>query len=426
MGFPRAFLLAICIISASSVFITDVTSDGIVDDDPITMDLDLILSRPRRTLNQVGGFGGGGGGGFNIPGFLGPLLNPNLIASYFALQAWKQAITSDPKGITDTWVGFDVCKYEGVFCAPPPDNSCKLVVAGIDLNHANLAGTLPEKLGLLKYLAIFHINSNRFYGTLPESISKWSLLYELDVSNNLFEGPFPEVVLCLPSLAFLDIRFNRFSGYLPPALFEVKTLNAIFVNDNLFTGPIPENLGSSPVSVVVFARNSLAGGIPDSVSQMADTLVETIFLGNGLTGCVPGGFGELHELNVLDISFNNLSGVIPPSISRLRKVEQLNVADNLLSGPIPADICTLPKLQNFTASANFFTSVDAECAELPAKGGVFDVRQDCLGSGFPGQRSTQECSAFFATDQICPAPKPPPPPSPPPHAVPVRRPRPRN
>ena len=64
--------------------------------------------QPRRALQQQRQF----------PPLLA-LLNPSLRAAYVALQAWKASITSDPHGITSTWVGFNVCKYKGVFCAPP-------------------------------------------------------------------------------------------------------------------------------------------------------------------------------------------------------------------------------------------------------------------------------------------------------------------
>ncbi|KAH7373441.1 hypothetical protein KP509_17G055900 [Ceratopteris richardii] len=351
---------------------------------------------PRRALQQ-----------YSFPGIpLLALLNPSLRAAFVALQAWKAAITSDPNGITASWFGFDVCKYKGVFCAPPPDKSCDLVVAGIDLNHAYIGGTLPEKLGLLNYLALFHINTNRFTGTLPNSISSWQLLYELDVSNNLFSGTFPIVALSLPNLAYLDVRFNNFNGGLPDELFT-KTLDAIFVNDNQFMGNIPQTLGDSPASVVVFARNKFSGGIPDSISKMGLTLNEIIFLGNNLEGCIPPKVGELTQLTVFDVSFNMLSGELPSSIAAMLSLEELNVAYNLLSGAIPSDICALPHLENFTASFNFFSSEADNCPALPSRGVSFDDRQNCL-PGRPQQRTSAECSAFFQSEQVCPVARPPP------------------
>lgn len=126
--------------------------------------------------------------------------NPRLRNAYIALQAWKEAILSDPQNLTGNWVGSDVCHYTGVYCAQALDNHSIKTVAGIDLNHGDIAGYLPEELGLLTDLALFHINSNRFCGTVPHKFKNLKLLYELDLSNNRFAGKFPLVVLKLPVL----------------------------------------------------------------------------------------------------------------------------------------------------------------------------------------------------------------------------------
>jgi hypothetical protein len=132
--------------------------------------------------------------------------NSRLEKAYVALQALKRAITDDPKKLTHNWCGPDVCNYFGVFCAPAPDDPCQRTVAGVDLNHGDLAGTLPEELGLLSDLAVFHLNSNRFCGSLPESLRSLHLLHEIDVSNNQLSGGFPSQLLCLPNLQYVDIR----------------------------------------------------------------------------------------------------------------------------------------------------------------------------------------------------------------------------
>nr|CAD1824203.1 unnamed protein product [Ananas comosus var. bracteatus] len=180
--------------------------------------------------------------------------NSHLRDAYVALQAWKHAILSDPYNLTANWAGPDVCSYTSVYCAPSPVDPYLTVVAGIDLNHGDIAGYLPEELGLLTDLALFHVNSNRFCGTVPHEFDKLHLLHELDLSNNRFAGKFPEVLLRLPALKYLDIRYNEFEGAVPKELFD-RPLDALFVNSNRFQFEIPDNIGNSPVSVIVFANN---------------------------------------------------------------------------------------------------------------------------------------------------------------------------
>ncbi|KAL6008070.1 hypothetical protein ACLOJK_033576 [Asimina triloba] len=329
------------------------------------------------------------------PGRYLELLKVILISS--ALQAWKSLIFSDPNGLTSNWNGPNVCSYNGVFCAPSIYDPLLTVVAGIDLNHGNIAGSLPEELGLLIDLALLHLNTNRFCGTLPQSFRHLHLLFELDLSNNLFSGSFPTVLLSLPSLKYLDIRYNDFVGDIPSALFDLD-LDAIFINNNRFQSPLPPNLGNSPVSVLVAANNDLGGCLPPSVGNMSGTLNEIILLNDGLTGCLHPEIGQLTMATVFDVGFNRLVGSLPETMGSMVSLEQLNVGHNQLSGSIPASVCSLPKLENFTYSYNYFSAEPPVCLALPSK----DDRENCI-PGRPLQRSQAECAAFLSSPISCKA-----------------------
>ncbi|KAI4342721.1 hypothetical protein MLD38_027311 [Melastoma candidum] len=327
--------------------------------------------------------------------FVPPIPNPRLARAYIALQAWKHVIVSDPRNFTGNWCGPEVCNYTGVFCAPAPNDTRVLTVAGIDLNHGNITGELPEDLGLLTDLALFHINSNSFCGTIPQSFRDLHLLFELDVSNNLLSGKFPSVVLDLPSLKYLDIRFNQYEGDVPPKLFDLK-LDALFINNNNFTSALPPNFGNSPVSVIVIANNAVNACLPTSITKMASTLNQLIIMNAGLTGCLPPDIGALNQLTVFDVSSNNLVGQLPKSIGNMKSLQQLNVAHNKLSGEIPESICSLPNLQNFTYSDNYFCGEPESCLKLPSE----DDTKNCIPDR-PLQRSQEECATFYSHPIDC-------------------------
>ncbi|PKU59057.1 Leucine-rich repeat extensin-like protein 6 [Dendrobium catenatum] len=349
-----------------------------------------------------------------------PSPNPRLEKAYIALQAWKHAITSDPKNLTADWCGPHVCNYTGVFCAPAPDDPSLTTVAGIDLNHGRISGTLPNELSLLSDLALFHLNSNRFSGTLPSSLCDLRRLFELDVSNNRLSGSFPDFVLDLPELRFLDLRFNRFRGAVPAEAFNggsAAKLDAFFVNDNQFNFSLPANFGNSTASVIVLANNRIGGCLPASIGGMGKTLNQLVILNTGLTGCIPPEIGNLKRLTVFDVSFNELVGPLPATMGEMKKLEQLDVAHNLLSGEIPEGICELPRLKNFTYSYNFFCDEPKICLKVRRQ----DDRRNCI-PWRPEQRSPEECAAFLSTPVHCdaygcstrPPPSPPPPTPPPP------------
>ncbi|XP_058722342.1 leucine-rich repeat extensin-like protein 6 [Vicia villosa] len=333
-------------------------------------------------------------------------------SAFSALQAWKSAITDDPLKILESWVGSNVCSYKGIFCANPEngnaaEESDSLVVAGIDLNHANLQGTLVKELSLLTDVSILHLNSNRFSGTVPETFKDLVFLQEFDISNNHFSGSFPSVTLYMPSLIYLDIRFNFFSGLLPQELFD-KNLDAIFVNNNQFEGEIPSNLGNSPASVINLANNKLSGNIPASFGFMGSKIKEILFLNNQLTGCIPEGVGLFTEMEVLDASFNSLTGHLPDTLSCLQNIEVLNLAHNQLSGELSDIVCSLRSLANLTVAYNFFSGFSQQCSKLPFRNVGFDFSLNCI-PGRDMQRPHPECSIIPGGSLSCfriPTPKP--------------------
>lgn len=343
------------------------------------------------------GAGGGGGAGWIGGGTNGSSPLTKMDNAYIALQAWKSAITDDPNGILRNWVGSDVCSYEGVFCGRDEEGGS--VVSGIDLNRADLEGSLVGELGLLTDISLLHLNSNRFSGTIPETFRDLSSLQELDLSNNQFSGSFPMIILYIPNLVYLDIRFNCFSGAIPQDLFN-KKLDAIFLNDNQFDGQLPENLGNSPASVINLANNKFTGSIPFSFGFMRSRLKEILFLNNQLTGCIPEGVGIFTEMQVFDVSHNDLGGHLPDTISCLTDIEVLNLAHNRLSGELPAPLCTLKSLVNLTVAYNFFSGFSQQCFQSSFKNIGFDFSLNCI-PGRNMQRPRPECSIIPGGSLSC-------------------------
>ncbi|CAL0322479.1 unnamed protein product [Lupinus luteus] len=357
--------------------------------------------------------GGGGGDGKKSPNIVAAPASPlkaealvfkdqRLQIVYPVIQKFKSIITSDPLGVTKSWVGSDICSYKGFYCDTPPDNSSAIALASIDFNGFQLgASTLDGFIDNLPDIALFHANSNNFAGTISSQIAKLPYLYEFDVSNNQLSGPFPMSVLGMETLSFLDIRFNFFSGGVPPQIFT-QNLEVLFINNNIFTQTLPDNLGTTHILLLTLANNKFNGPIPRTLPKALSTLTEVLLLNNQLTGCLPYEIGFLEEAKVFDAGNNELTGPLPFSLSCLEKVEFLNLAGNLLSGMVPEMVCAgLVNLVNFSLSDNYFTHVGPSCRILIQRG-VLDVRNNCIPD-LPFQRSVMECATFFARPRICPS-----------------------
>ncbi|XP_022922700.1 uncharacterized protein At4g06744-like [Cucurbita moschata] len=329
-------------------------------------------------------------------------LDQRLAVVYPIIQSFKALITSDPFGVTQTWVGSDICKYEGFFCDNPPDNKSALAVAAIDFNGFQLsAPTLDGFIDALPDLAIFHANSNNFSGTITPKIASLPYLYELDLSNNQLSGPFPTAVLGVTDLFFFDIRFNFFTGSVPQQVF-VKNFDFLFINNNNFGMRLPTNFGSTTAAYITLANNKFTGPIPRSIGKAAASLTEILFLNNQLTGCIPYEVGFLKTATVFDAGENSLTGPLPSSLGCLEKVEQLNFAGNFLYGQVPEVVCELGNLLNLSLSDNYFTKIGPSCRKL-VRSGVLDLRKNCIRE-LPDQKSPMECFLSCLFRHPCPFP----------------------
>uniref|UniRef100_J3LZD5 Leucine-rich repeat-containing N-terminal plant-type domain-containing protein n=1 Tax=Oryza brachyantha TaxID=4533 RepID=J3LZD5_ORYBR len=350
------------------------------------------------------GIGGGGGGGSSPSSSSEPrpcdFENERLYRAYKVIQKFRRTVTCDPQNIIQSWSGTDLCgSYKGFFCERPPNVSDR-TIASVDFNGYNLqSSSIKDFVDALPDLALFHANSNNFGGAVPD-LSGLQYFYELDLSNNkLAPNPFPTDVLKLRNATFVDIRFNSFYGELPGGVFcSFPQVQAIFVNNNQFSGNLPDNIGDSPVNYLSLANNKFTGEIPKSITRMANTLLEVLFLNNKLSGCLPYELGLLAKATVIDAGTNQLTGPIPASFACLHKVEQLNLADNLLYGEVPDALCKLAfawtgRLKNLTLSNNYFTSLGSCCWDL-IKEGKLNVERNCIPWA-PNQRSHEECAAFF-------------------------------
>ncbi|KAJ0744157.1 putative leucine-rich repeat domain superfamily [Helianthus annuus] len=301
--------------------------------------------------------------------------------AYKTIQAFKKKITYDPKNITKTWRGKNICRdYKGFLCDVRPDVN-QTAIAGVKFNNYNFNGpnlTLTELITGLPDIVFFHANSNNFTGSIPTNLNKLKYFFELDLSNNNFSGRFPTEVLRANKLLFLDLRFNTFVGTVPSQVFGLK-VDLLFINNNNFIQRLPANLGNTTALYLTLANNKFIGG---------------------LNGCLPYEIGFLKKATVFDVGFNRLHGPIPRSFQCLRKMELLNLAHNRFSGVVPEAVCSLPNLSNFTLSYNFFTQVGPQCRKLIKKG-ILNVDRNCI-SGLPYQRRRAVCSRFFATSQSCP------------------------
>ena len=103
------------------------------------------------------------------------------------------------------------------------------------------------------------------------------------------------------------------------------------------------------VTRLALSGNGLSGAIPSGLGNLAN--LQRLYLNrNQLTGPIPHQLGNLSRLEILDLSFNQLTGPIPHQLGNLSNLQRLFLGDNNLNnnpgltGEIPHQLGSLTKL----------------------------------------------------------------------------------
>ena len=219
------------------------------------------------------------------------------------------------------------------------------------LDSNGLTGPIPTELGKLDNLKRLYLHSNGLTGPIPTELGSLANLERLNLRSNGLTGPIPPGIGSLGSLVDLDLRDNRLSDAIPSS-FLLRALDSFHIrgNESLCVPGISafatwleeiEHRDSEAISCNaddVAALTQLyeaAGGSgwENSDGWLGDFALDAWFgvsadsLGrvtaldlsyNGLTGRLPGYFGDLARLTELRITGNSdLSGRLPHSIARL-------------------------------------------------------------------------------------------------------------
>lgn len=167
----------------------------------------------------------------------------------------------------------------------------------------------------------------------------WALHY-LNLSNNNFSGWFPPGIRNLQQLKALDLRSNQLQGDLQGLISELRNVEHLDLSGNQFVGLMEmsvENVSSlaNTVQYVNLSRNGLRGGFWGSDTMTLFRNLRVLDLSdNGIVGELPD-FGQMPNLQVLQIRSNKLSGSLPEGLLQgAVPLLELDLSGNGFSGEL--------------------------------------------------------------------------------------------
>ncbi|XVF23640.1 hypothetical protein REPUB_Repub13aG0056900 [Reevesia pubescens] len=230
----------------------------------------------------------------------------------------------------------------------------------LQLEGNHLEGIIPNALGRLSNLKILVISRNNLSGTIPASFYNLSSITYIGMgSNNLSGGLAPEIGFAFPKLEILHIGGNQFTGTIPRSITNISSLKQFDIHANGFSGSVPDNMGNlGNLDLLTMDYNQLGNGEAgdlDFLSSLSNcSLLEVLAIHvNRLGGVLPSSVANLStKLELLYMGGNRISGIIPEGIGNLVNLVIFHIGENFLTGNIPSSIGKLQNLTRFDLSLN--------------------------------------------------------------------------
>ncbi|KAI4350534.1 hypothetical protein L6164_004982 [Bauhinia variegata] len=257
----------------------------------------------------------------------------------------------------------------------------------LSLVSLGIWGPLPDKIHRLSFLEVLDLSSNFLFDSVPEKISTMVKLQTLKLDDNYFNSSMPDWFNSLSNLNVLSLKSNRLKGSFPSSLCRIKTLTDISLSHNELSGGLPNLSGFTGLHVLNLRENHLDSELP----LMPKGVVTVLLSQNEFSGQIPKQFGELGQLQHLDLSSNHLSGIPPSTLFVLSNLSYLNLASNMLSGSLPDELSCSSKLGFIDISSNKLNGGLPSCLVNTSDGRVVKYGGNCLSIDSQHQHRRSYC-----------------------------------
>lgn len=103
-----------------------------------------------------------------------------------------------------------------------------------------------------------------------------------------------------------------------------------------------------------------------------------------VAGIIPHEIGNLHDLEELELQFNNITGSIPSTVFNFSRLRRVNLAYNYLSGRLPSNTgFWLPNLEEFNIEHNELRGLIPDCISNATRLIVLDISSNSFSGIIP-------------------------------------------
>ncbi|KAE8692232.1 hypothetical protein F3Y22_tig00110847pilonHSYRG00044 [Hibiscus syriacus] len=214
----------------------------------------------------------------------------------------------------------------------------------LDFSYNNFEGSIPPSIGNLSTLKAFSVAHNLLEGSLPSGLCELKRLQELDLSQNHSGGTIPPIGTGSPPgwfpsfqlkvLALSNCSLNSHTNVVPSFLRHQFDLRIVELCES-FPGWLLEN--NTNLATLLLRNNSFFGEFQLPPFVLINTVMVDVS-SNRIHG-LPMNIGKIvPHLEYLDLSRNAFDQDLLPSIGDMRNLQVLDLSYNNFSGEIPEEL----------------------------------------------------------------------------------------
>ncbi|XP_044508110.1 receptor kinase-like protein Xa21 isoform X1 [Mangifera indica] len=257
----------------------------------------------------------------------------------------------------------------------------------LNLSNNNFIGVIPKEIGNLTQLRQVYLGFNKLQGQIPTELGNLAKLEVLSLINNSLTGTIPSSLGLCGMLRSLLLSNNQLQEHIPREIGNLTLIKRLYLSWNKLTGEIPYEIGNlHNLEELVLASNHLVGPVPATVFNISTMKGLSLYL-NQLSGILPST-ADFPNLEDLYLWRNNFSGLLPDFITNASKLSWIDISSNSFSGFIPDTFGNLKNLEILDLGYNYLTSTPnlsflsnlTNCKSLRA----LDLGENPLNSILPG------------------------------------------
>ncbi|XP_020232608.1 probable inactive leucine-rich repeat receptor-like protein kinase At3g03770 [Cajanus cajan] len=257
----------------------------------------------------------------------------------------------------------------------------------LSLVSLGIWGPLPEKIHRFSLLEVLDLSCNFLFGAIPPKMSTMVKLQALTLDDNYFNTTMPDWFDSLSNLNILSVKSNGLKGSFPSSLCKIETLEVVSLSHNELSGELPGLSSLAGLHLLDIRENQLESELP----LLPKSVITVLLSNNSFSGEIPKQFGELDQLQHLDLSSNHLSETPPSTLFSLPKISYLNLASNVLSGTLPGKLNCGSKLGFVDISGNKLSGGLPSCLANTSDSRVVRYAGNCLSVDTQNQHRGSYC-----------------------------------